>query len=1622
MANELNEYMSDLYDISSKEDMRQTVEYKYVKAYPSVNSTNGSPVHSEANVRWLTKQFTKKPFIIPRDGEPTGDKFKTRTSASGLNGTYVYGGIANIGGYIISVANDINDVQFDYSGNTEFGSNSQGIIWTQIVQRTMINITKQLEDADFVSANNGYISAIRQAISDKGEEITPETIKAQANEFYAQLMGDAVTEEPVIGEVTIEYKNEDNLKIIEYIDNLPDDERAKFTEQYDSQNVKYYTATYPVTLGFPKTYYTIKDKTIPFVYIVDNFGFIYNFYNAEEDTDNQAVLTHYYPSTRDPRINMQNIHVGLGNISGRPGADHIINTMIPNNEVYDINECYLTNERDDILPSTVSFDSVLSNFDNIATKDVLSIYGTLSGVDIETITSMPNSNEPLADNYYCIPMTNATNNTYAQLVRHFATPIQSGSAIMLPISVFNSAGILTPKNIKIYNGNNTYVSVMGYVTFMRKLAALLVNPAGKSYNGEEFNADYYNNPNGDDIDETTLGPFRRCWSNIFKYLEDIGIDNTNDMDSLLADVFNNDIQGLCDFFGITYSGGFDPTDVTRYQFIKFHHLYNTLIAPFMNTYMQIAWTALFSNGVINDKYCPPKCLKYYRDIASSVGVELVDDEYWSAVAKLSHRYTVTGSGHTVDMSYRFTENADIYTDNERMETYLCSQEKIPFITKVEDNVEKTIISYREKLNLDTSNPDSVFAKCEDYISYIVRCSSPTRKINHTNDTGEAYIMLMSIPYRITNLVFGNNIKDNDITVNKVLDIDRYYADNTDYPTTAPIHTDTRQLGYIQNVQIDINTMLPCPIDSHHSLRIDNGRTFWYYIDNQYEKQSSKSTYNLMMTNINTNDYYDVGLNGFNFIGYSQSWATFVPIVFRLYKDGQDYLAGKNPGESTDAGIYVDYRFPKYLKDSDLWFASAWVNTRRTCISYNIENNGADYSTNTDGLINYLKVRNETIFDVDKIYSQDENGKYIPFNQYVENIIDNSSVVVNVENDIEDIKNTINNVNTELTLKSYEKCVNISPEELTNELVLHMTVKDNYFYQNSDSRPVDSLVLFIDDDTILNYNNVDINNTIRIKTVLSSKADIAIRTKKSNITTSDKWIFNCDCTLDTGYPREVVTDSRVYLTWLYTLNIPNNKDIEAIITVTITPNHEHYINIEPINSNTYPSKFMIDALTLQNLGIYDIANTSWEKISEYTKKGWAPLLWNIGDKKEFTIQKTGGGTQTIKAVIVGFDCDPTLNASTAIDHHILWMTDLCGSELTDQELIDIGMTEDGTTLGFKVNQGTIPTASDPDIYVATKQYTWSDNMFLNGEVMQLGDESCPNVTKWLRDLMGDTSTHKFGFTEDVYTLLTSNTAPNSWANRDVYTKVGDTYTLVTKPNPAYEANTYYLKNDMLVNRKFDIVADDSTTEVIYDFSTYEDYIISAFNICMYGENSDYVVGIPLPSAIYDNVNKCSFWLPSLKEMNVTTQMYQINDNVENLLYSKYGDIRNNNTEHTYVYPATGDEYTFIINGNQGKYEAFEHSYTNILANNFAAGNARKTIITRDCFATYNPDVTEVTGVVNSYNNYCTITNPSTQTLERQLVVINRVSSTIASSNYSRLQVLPRQNENTYFCTEFCFATK
>lgn len=1639
---DLSKYMSALYSEGGQignEDMRQTVEYQFVKAYPSVNSTNGGSIHSESNIRWLTKQFTKKPFLIPHDGNPEKDMFKMKGSAGGINGVYVDGGMANIDGYIVSIANDVTKVYFDCMDDTNFGSDSVGVIWTQVVQRTIMDLSTELQNAEFKTFIGGtHGDSILEKLEEEELEPTAINILNEANNRYKDLMDSDTLEPQKIGEITITYRDIDNIKIVEYINDLPEEDKNKFTP---IESGTAYQATYDIQIGFPQTYYGINDMTIPFIFITDNFGFIYTFYNANDNTDNQVITTHYYPATREERIDMQNIHNDM-TVAGQPNIPNtVINQMIPEGKVYDMNECYSGGtdasspaQRGNALPNKKDLNTILnSNFDTITTSDLFAIYSAKTDIDVSTLTHIPRVRSQksgvstiLADKYYCLPINNTTpfNETYRQVLKYFLKPTGINNTDY-PVAVFNNAGMLHPYNEYIYNNDDAIQVLEGYVTFMRRVTNLLMNNSYTSWNGITFNSGYRSDPNGDNITKEDGPDFRRNWAAMINCFEVNGTaPDNNILDTIKVDIFESDEQSFYEFFGVEYDEG------TNYSAIKFHHIYNLFIAPYINTYMQIAWTAMFKNGVVNELYCPPKALAPIRE----VGIGITDDEYWSGKIHLEHTYQIS-STKSITQSYNFTENADLYTDGSRLRKFLCEPEKVAFIKKDLDN---DIVTYRNKVNSNAFTSDNnAFAMCEDYITYIKRCSSNDRTFIYQDNMNLLYstqILLTSIPYKITKLILNGD----SVIEDKFFDDYRLYKDEEAYPKNTPSSAivPITIKDYIQNVQIDVNTMLPRPNKNTENNYLISHIAFWYKVGNDYEKRESTPSYILNITNIQTMDYVDgksSGIDGFNFTGYTQDWVTFVPMVFRLYKDGQGYLLGKTPGEDVDAGIVVDYKFVKDVEDRDFWFATVWLNTRRTTVSYNIENNGADWPTNTNnGTEDYLRTRNMTIFDVDKIYTHDEQGNYISYNQYMESFINNSSFaevvdekVSEINSSIEEMNTTIINNKTELIQNNYEKCIVANANVNDNHVILLLeNPQNNYLYQDKSELSVDTIILSnpileleypSSETTNTSVDTKAVNNKCRIKTIIHNSTTIEIIS--STLSAEDTWICNCGSVQNTTQTSPDTVDVEI------TLNTYFDKDIETMITITFTPNNEHIIDIQPIDGNKYPSKFAMDYVTLTNLnlGINDI---SLEDVHKYTELGLAPILWNVGDKRTFYIDVTNDNnteTKAIDAVIVGFDCDPSINALGTVKHHIVWMTEM--GKLTNEELRNLGMTEDGTHTGFKTNQGYSINNSE---YTAINKYTFNNYIFMDGEYDEdLSTPNKPAVMNWLATLANVTEgNYKFKLSQnDVYTIISDVTAPWWWGERSVYRENGNDYILVEdEPYPTYASNEFYVKNNILVDRYFDALTKYTLDDTDPDFNNIPKYVLSSYNIYMYDTDYKYKVGISCMPNNNPGLNIIpdvgNLWLPSLKELGVTSEMYDPDweDTLEQTLYhvNDNTDIRNGNT--TYTYTVNDTDYTYTINKNQATYPLFKGRYKPF---------GYSVVITRDCWVTSNTDAVDIdslTSGTNSFDNYCTINDTTTQTVNRHLVAVG-LNSTIVGTDYHTADVIDRATtDNMYIKTEFCFATK
>ena len=83
-----------------------------VKAYPSVNSPNSGGFNDEINMKWISKKFTSKPFVVDKD---TAFIKKKQT----VDKLYISSGSVCIDGYMIRLAN---------AGKTAFDADNDGTI------------------------------------------------------------------------------------------------------------------------------------------------------------------------------------------------------------------------------------------------------------------------------------------------------------------------------------------------------------------------------------------------------------------------------------------------------------------------------------------------------------------------------------------------------------------------------------------------------------------------------------------------------------------------------------------------------------------------------------------------------------------------------------------------------------------------------------------------------------------------------------------------------------------------------------------------------------------------------------------------------------------------------------------------------------------------------------------------------------------------------------------------------------------------------------------------------------------------------------------------------------------------------------------------------------------------------------------------------------------------------------------------------------------------------------------------------------------------------------------------------------------------------------------------------
>ena len=1308
-------YLSDLGDLyNTDEDPSNNVDrisnplqYRWVKAYPSVNSTNGGGINSEENLRWLTKQFTQKSFLIPRPNSNTSNEFSYTGTV--LNAGQATGGMANIDGYIFNIANDINMMSYDSEGESWIGTDESGYIAHQNLQYVKKNFIH-------TDANNYISSEINEYLFD-GTDSTPnylmdDTLNPDWKNTWNSLRSLAEAVPQNVGRVQLYYD-----KIISSQVNWVDIETGadKSVYEYHRESDGSTSITYNIYYGncdYPK----LKCE-YPVIYFKDVFGFSYIFDSY------LTVTTSSYPGTQYECIDMLHDTYTPGDSSEQMNRKTVTG-------IYDMTSIYTVIEEGgapkDFHYKGTSETANFYNRDSSQTPTYISITDT-SGIlgDAFTIVhdydliaiyndESPNSElipflqSDICNYYYCLPIS--------KLVTGYSNILQQrpqGSTRYIPITFMGADGILYPINIENENSEDGLPVAEGYVSFFRRICKQLVIDEDNTDNTSPLSPLYYE----DDNNKLDINKHTDAWNRLFKYLEKHGANNTTYVSNnwaTLSSIFNVSIR----------------TDLTLSV------VYNTIIAPYINFYTQLSWSSLYTN-IIDvaqnasgsfKSFCAGSVLDY-----SASGISRYSNNYAEVIAN----YSIVTDNTTMPPTTITTTKTALYpireyTDTERLRLFAYNIN--PDV--VDANTPK-ILAHRDRL--ETLEHHLNIDDCEDLINYIKKCTVSKASMNKTGTNNRN---ILAIPYKVTTLnmtsgVYGFNI------FNGMIDRCAEYKAYT-FNNGADVEVSCyASSGYIQNVKIDMSTLIPDR--EFYVLRsTETGINGYNFIDDNNHLTASMDFSIRLGKNIRWDYNLNVlnGTDGFNFVAYSQGWSSYVPTVFELFKNSQNHLLGKDKTTSEHAGIDIDFKFPTELDETDLWFTNQWLSNIKTVTAWEIETSGTNYPTNTDGMIPYLETRNTAKFPLDAIYTT-VDGDIIAIPEWINMQLNDNLMLIYA--DRVDVGNS--------TYMYQSVAYNGLPDNVrrlkeyvddTNWTVSYMngSSQTRVRYKNHNYKTIDGLV----SELIIkgtNYSDLDFNNGLNtvtnsahvldttLKVSFHEKCEVLLDTilnpmtydaqsgKSSNNYMPIMWTSN--------YPIETVENYKDYsdetnLRTAYKLTLRDFYNMEyttALFEIRIVPSEDKtfaygYCKISLVaNPNTLTS---MDASYLVK-ELYHLDTVTWNQVSEATQAGFAPKLWEVGDTKTFTITNGEGDEYTVSAMIIGFNQDG--------ENTITWMTNLYNNGAdsipeTDTILYkkfeaDFDTFDDGGTI----------IANNQDGYDTTDVYRWLNiDMVNNGYI----EEDLMNIIK------------------------------------------------------------------------------------------------------------------------------------------------------------------------------------------------------------------------------------------------------------------------------------------------------
>ena len=1400
MAN--NDYISNIFadDTLVGGDIRQTLQYNLVKAYPSVNSTNGGQIHSEENVRWLTRQFTKKPFIIPYSNNEDFDEFWYEGAS--LNVGRSNGGMVNIDGYIINTVDNIEKTSFDNTQNTALATgDGNGYIAHQRLQRAIGEILTEFnsEIQDYIStfimlwAQSGLLSDnitklmqtlsynYKKLIGEDVSDIDPTTIFNKLSEQYSEWADDAIAVK--CGTYEITYSGtlakyiHNNFDITELINTYD------FIEQVTDESVDdnyVYKITYKVFYGIIQDRFEpIKsgNNYISSLYIKDILGMYYIW-----QTKNTTVTTHPYPATGDYNINFLNDTITPRDTSGhveegltlsqtnlysftennyqkfnkddpnyaefRYMVSGLSNTTLYSNiseENLFVRTDFISNAANPPTQKTLSNYFNSDRFDIVTASTIIGMYETYKSSEVVTsdFTAGPLSN--LCDSYYCLPLDELDSNCKQLLcLDNNGTPIEVG--------FLTGSGILMVRNYEYTTRSGDtdikHIFIEGYVSFFRRLVAKVCNidlttlPNPNTYNSSE-------------------------WDQVLKRFQ-------------LGEISAN-VSALPILEQTLFTNIFNTTNIT------FEMLYNTFLAPYINFHIQLAWSSLYDfnvlpNNVTNSKYKTHWGYNVIKDNISS-DIPQVDDrtagvgdhlrQYPHINLQLSHIYSHNGTTYEIPKYLTYFYNQ--YTDNNRLNTFINHNTYTEWAPEFG--------YWNNFTNFETY--ENKYQLCEDYITYLKNCSCRgyDDTYNENYYSNNAKIGLLNIKYSVTttnftNGVYGFSIYDKIVDrVAKFVNFDTHtsegytkYSNITDTNISADEKLFSIEPGYINNVAIRLDTLYPERRSYNENQFFYPNTSQPYPTANNQSSPMSPSTYDLWLTKFITVEYdgaYIPGTTGWCFTARSQSMTTYIPTLFRLYKDSQNYLNGiKNDGSSIHAGIYIDYKFPKDINTTDFWFSNTWLSNISFINIYEIESHNSSYPSSTDGLVKYLSVRNKTILSIDQIYDINEEKDFTPLKTVINNYISSNNKLL--QEDINylkgeivsteftfneavsvprnDLINTTDLIYKNITITGLENAINEVSNQIeynTNayecsqphiqENIPIITLKNNKFFDIKGISYPEIRITFEHDfsNSTENYFNFGIDtqkqkvfrSTIRL--TISNTCKIYLSNSPYKIATNMNTINNMlTVTWSSNYPivkcgyRTTPTqsiDNIPYGTtddYILINNTSDNNEHDILIDVVITYNDnplitdpycEAHCNISIVNDS---NQLTIDDVNYLVKANYSLDILTWGQVSTLTKKGLARKLWNVGDIKTFRLNYTDPVSSTTSHVDV-----PAMIIGFDQDgpNTITWMTQQ-GSPNTDSSDIGFGPVLNQkfmSELGVSANDGYNPNTDNT--YEGTTLWHWLNDL-------------------------------------------------------------------------------------------------------------------------------------------------------------------------------------------------------------------------------------------------------------------------------------------------------------------------